>query len=85
MKFLPNDKMIDKTQNVNSRGCDEPISGSLPPGQDSEKGVCNIKPPSQPVVTIDDLETLSNKLLAEIRIFKSYKYPMAVRRGVKPK
>jgi hypothetical protein len=38
----------------------------------------------QPVVTIDDLEALAQKLLAGIVVLKSYKYPLAIRRGVKP-
>ena len=80
MKTMSNDKMIDQTKNVNLRGYGEPISGSLPLGQSRGENL----PPSQPVITIDDLEALSAKLLTEIRIFKSYKYPMAVRRGVRP-
>jgi hypothetical protein len=38
---------------------------------------------AQPVVTIDDLEVLAEQLVAAIRILKTYKYPLSVRRGGK--
>ena len=37
----------------------------------------------QPVVTIDDLEILAEQLVAAIRILKTYKYPLSLRRGGK--
>jgi hypothetical protein len=71
-------------ENIKLRGCSEPISDPLSPDQRRVEDVAELQPPSQPIVTIDDLENLAEKLLAEIRIFKSYKYPLDVRRGVKP-
>ena len=38
---------------------------------------------AQPVVTIDDLEILAEQLVAAIRILKTYKYPLSLRRGDK--
>ena len=38
---------------------------------------------AQPVVTIDDLEILAEQLVAAIRILKTYKYPLSLRRGGK--
>ena len=38
---------------------------------------------TQPVVTIDDLEILAEQLVAAIRILKTYKYPLSLRRGGK--
>jgi len=72
-----------KAENVNVRGCGEPILEPLYPDQKRVEEAVESQPLSQPVVTIDDLETLAEKLLAEIRVFKSYKYPLDVRRGVK--
>ena len=84
MKTMSNDKMIDKTKNINLRGYGEPIMGSLTHDQSGEEGISNIEPPIQPVVTIDDLESLAEQLLTNIRILKTYKYPLGIRRGVKP-
>ena len=38
---------------------------------------------AQPVVTIDDLEILVEQLVAAIRILKTYKYPLSLRKGGK--
>lgn len=49
-------------------------------GDEAEK---SLEINSQPVVTIDDLEALAEKLVAAIQILKTYKYPLSLRRGAK--
>jgi hypothetical protein len=83
MKTLQKDTNIDNTKMIKPQGCWEPKTPCLSPAR--ERGVALVVDLSirQPVVTIDDLEAQAEKLLAGIQILKSYKYPLAVRRGVK--
>lgn len=78
MIILSNNKETSGRKIIQPGGAPEPILPFPVLPREEENGIC------QPVVTIDDLETLAEKLLTEIRTIKSYKYPLAVRRGVRP-
>jgi hypothetical protein len=72
--------MIAKSKMIQPEGYKRPQIPFLSPVKEIQKGS---EPYSQLIVTIDDLEALAQQLLAGIKVLKSYKYPLAVRRGVK--
>jgi len=74
---------IDKTKIIQPGGNERPKLPFLSATQKRGESQADSEPFSQPIVTIDDLEALAQRLLAGIEILKSYKYPLAVRRGVK--
>jgi DNA-binding IclR family transcriptional regulator len=74
---------IGKTLNVNQRGFGKSNLSFLSPVREQEKSSPGDEPSVQPVVTIDDLETLAKQLLAGIERLKSYRHPLALRRGFK--
>jgi hypothetical protein len=74
---------IDKTKIMQPGGYERPKMPFLSATQERGEGQTGSETISQPIVTIDDLEALAQQLLAGIEILKSYKYPLAVRRGVK--
>lgn len=82
MKILPSDKTTGNTKVIKMWRSGEATTGYLPLGASRGKYV-NGENPIQPVVTIDDLEKMAQQLLASIRIFKTYKYPLSLRRGIK--
>ena len=83
MKTIQKDTNIDNTKIFKPQGCGDPKTPYLSLVRERRTTSPDDHPTRQPIVTIDDLEALAEKLLAEIQILKSYKYPLAVRRGVK--
>ena len=74
---------IEKMKIIQPGGYERPKLRFLSPVQERGEVQKDDKTFPQPVVTIDDLEVLAKQLLAGIEILKSYKYPLAIRRGVK--
>jgi hypothetical protein len=77
---VQNHNMIVKSKMIQPEGYKRPKTPFMSPVKETPKGNESY---SRPVVTIDDLEALAQQLLAGIEVLKSYKYPLAVRRGVK--
>ena len=74
---------IEKMKIIQPRGYERPKLPFLSPVRERGAAQKGDETFPQPVVTIDDLEVLAQQLLEGIKILKFYKYPLAVRRGVK--